>query len=177
MKCPNPTGPTYLVSCFKQTSWRLLELPKIPLPLSFALANVLAITMGSIVSVNVLWQWASMQLFNRSGLIVFVGYVLRCLGAEKLCSDVETHVFQKMEHTAKLNAGLTRLIHWKPIQLKFCIKIVFLGPDESTLLKCKKVIYYSTTRLPRPAPTKKVGGAEAAYDTGWMFNYILTIGL
>ena len=54
MKCPNPTGLTYLVSCFKQTSWHLLELPKIPLPLSFALANVLAIITGSIVSASVL---------------------------------------------------------------------------------------------------------------------------
>ena len=31
-----------------------------------------------------------MQLFNRSCLIVFVGYVLRCLGEEKLCSDVDS---------------------------------------------------------------------------------------
>ena len=31
-----------------------------------------------------------MLLFNRSGLIVFVGYVLRCLGEEKLFSDVDS---------------------------------------------------------------------------------------
>ena len=47
-------------------------------------------------------------------------------------------------HTAKLNVGLTQLIHSKPIQFKFCIKIVFLSPNESTVVKCKKVIYYST---------------------------------
>ena len=69
-----------------------------------------------------------------------------------------------MEHTAKLNAGLTQLIHWKPIQLKFCIKVVYLSPNESTVLKCKKVIYYSTP--PHTPPQKKVGGAEATYDTG-----------
>ena len=62
-----------------------------------------------------------------------------------------------MEHTAKLNAGLTQLIHWKPIQLKYCIKIVFLSPNESTMLKCKKVIYYSTTPFPAQPPQKKLG--------------------
>ena len=41
---------------------------------------------------------------------------------------------QQMEHTAKLNAGLTQLIQRKPIQLKFCIKIVFLSPNESTIM-------------------------------------------
>ena len=71
-----------------------------------------------------------------------------------------------MEHTAKLNAGLTQLIHWKPIQLKFCIKVVYLSPNESTMLECKKVIYYSTPRPPHTRPQKKVGGAEATYDTG-----------
>ena len=72
-----------------------------------------------------------------------------------------------MEHTAKLNAGLTQLIHWKPIQLKFCIKVVYLSPNESTMLECKKVIYYSTPRPPpHTPPQKKVGGAEATYDTG-----------
>ena len=72
-----------------------------------------------------------------------------------------------MEHTAKLNAGLTQLIHWKPIQLKFCIKVVYLSPNESTMLECKKVIYYSTPPPPpHTPPQKKVGGAEATYDTG-----------
>ena len=37
----------------------------------------------------------------------------------------------------------TQVIHWKRNQLKFCIKIVFLSPDELTLVKQKKVIYYS----------------------------------
>ena len=57
-------------------------------------------------------------------------------------------------HTAKLNAELTQPIHWKPIQLKFCIKIVFLSPNESTVVKCKKVIYYST-KIGGCAPHKK----------------------
>ena len=55
-KCPNPTGPTYVVACFKQTSRRLLELLKIPLPLSFALTNVMAIAPEYILSANVLRQ-------------------------------------------------------------------------------------------------------------------------
>ena len=48
----------------------------------------------------------------------------------------------------------TQVIHWKPNQLKFCIKIGFLSPDE-------KVIYYSIKVAERlsPTPTKKVGGA------------------
>ena len=57
-------------------------------------------------------------------------------------------------HTAKLNAELTQPIHWKPIQLKFCIKIVFLSPNESTVVKCKKVVYYST-KIGGCAPHKK----------------------
>ena len=66
-----------------------------------------------------------------------------------------------MEDTAKLNAGLTQLIHWKPIQLKFCIKVVYLSPNESTMLECKKVIYYSKPPPPPPPhpATKKSGGS------------------
>ena len=52
-------------------------------------------------------------------------------------------------HTAKLNAELTQ-----PIQLKICIKIVFLSPNESTVVKCKKVVYYST-KIGGCAPHKK----------------------
>ena len=37
-------------------------------------------------------------------------------------------------HTAKLNVG-NQLIHWQPNQLKFCIKIVFLSPDQLTVVK------------------------------------------
>ena len=29
----------------------------------------------------------------------------------------------------------TQLIHWKPSQLRFCINIVFLSPDELTVVK------------------------------------------
>ena len=28
----------------------------------------------------------------------------------------------------------TQLIHWKPNQLQFCIKIVFLSPNELTVV-------------------------------------------
>ena len=40
------------------------------------LVNVLVIATRSIVSANVLWQWTSMQLFNRSCFVVFLRYVL-----------------------------------------------------------------------------------------------------
>ena len=53
MKCPNPTRPDVPFSCFKQMIQRSLELLS-TLPLSFAVANVLAITTGSIVSADVL---------------------------------------------------------------------------------------------------------------------------
>ena len=83
-----------------------------------------------------------------------------------------------MEHTAKLNAGLTQLIHWKPIQLKFCIKVVYLSPNESTMLECKKVIYYST---PRPPPTprhkKKWGELKPPMIQVECLIHDLTIGL
>ena len=82
-----------------------------------------------------------------------------------------------MEHTAKLNAGLTQLIHWKPIQLKFCIKVVYLSPNESTVLKCKKVIYYSTTPSPAQPSQKKLGELKPPMIQVECLIYNLTIGL
>ena len=64
---------------------------------SFALANILAIATGSIMSANILWQWTSMQPFNRSYIIVFLGCVLKRLRAEKLRSDVRDSYFLIME--------------------------------------------------------------------------------
>ena len=55
----------------------------------------------------------------------------------------------------------TQLIHWKLNQLKFSIKIVFLSPDELTMVQYKKVIYYSTKVGGRAfPPQKKVWGIE-----------------
>lgn len=39
-----------------------------------------------------------------------------------------------------------------PTSPKFCIKIVFLSPHELTMVKYKKVTYYSTMRLSQPLP-------------------------
>lgn len=66
-------------------------------------------------------------------------------------------------YTAKLNAELTQPIHWKPIQLKFCIKLVFLSPNESTVVKSKKVVYYSTKVGGCAPPTKKVLGGGGLF--------------
>ena len=79
---------TYVVSYFKQTSQCLLELSKMLLPLFVYAWNVLATATGSIVSATVLWQWRSMQLFNRSCFIAFLRYVFRRPREEKLLSDV-----------------------------------------------------------------------------------------
>ena len=62
---------------------------------SFALANILVIATGSIMSANVLWQSTSMQPFNRSYIIVFLGCVLRRLRSEwkNFAQMWETHIF------------------------------------------------------------------------------------
>ena len=55
----------------------------------------------------------------------------------------------------------TQLIHWKPNQLKFCMKITFLSPDELTVVKKEKVIYFTKVgEGGRAVPPfhKKVGG-------------------
>ena len=79
-----------------RSSRRLLELSNMHAPSfvrTFALANILAISTGSIMSANVFWQWTSMQPFNRSYIIVFVRYVLRRLKAGKLLSEVRDSYF------------------------------------------------------------------------------------
>ena len=43
----------------------------------------------------------------------------------------------------------SQLIHWKPNQQQLWKKIVFLIPGELTVVKQKKVIYYSTLLLPK----------------------------
>lgn len=85
-----------LRTLFSVLNWRVdvyLNFQKWPFLCSFALANVLALATGSIVLAN-MWQWTSMQLFNRSYFIVFLRYVSRRLRGEKLRSDVEMEVVQ-----------------------------------------------------------------------------------
>ena len=116
-----------------------LNFPKYPFLCSFALANVLTIVTGSIVSVNVLWLWTSMQLFNWSCFIVLLRYVMRRLKAEKLRPDVETHIFKKKMEVghaySKIKWTKTQLIHWKSNQFRCCTKIVFLSPNELNEVK------------------------------------------
>ena len=66
-----------------------------PLPCSFALVNVLAITTRLIVSAM---SCVSEQACNCvTDLPKVLRYVLRRLRAKKLLSNVQTHVFKKIE--------------------------------------------------------------------------------
>ena len=66
-----------------------LNFPKCNFLCSLVLANILAITTGR------LCQPMSCEQFNRSYIIVFLRYVLRCLRAEKLRSNVRDSCFFK----------------------------------------------------------------------------------
>lgn len=59
------------------------------------------------------------------------------------------------------------MILWKPNQFKFWTKIVFLSPDELTVVKWKKVIYYKKVEgWSPPAPLPPPPTASAAYSLG-----------
>ena len=99
---------------------------------TFALANILAISTGSIMSANVFWQWTSMWPFNRSYIIVFVRYVLRRLKAGKLLSEVRDSYFFNNGGWSRIQQNWrqeTQLIHQKLNQLKFC-EVVFLNKTK-----------------------------------------------
>ena len=68
----------------------------------------------------------------------------------------------------------TQVIHWKPNQLKFCIKIVFLSPDELTLVKQKKVICYSIKvgGLSPPHPTSAAYALLDIQSRSFLINYL-----
>ena len=75
---------------------------------------------------------------------MLVAYVLRRLRSEKLRSDVETHVFFKMEvgHTySKINWRTDPTDSLETHSMKVLYKT---SPNESTVVNCKKVIYFST---------------------------------
>ena len=76
--------------------------------------------------------------------IVLVAYVSRRLRSEKLRSDVETHVSLKMEvgdAYSKINWRTDPTDSLETHSMKVLYKT---SPNESTVVKCKKVIYYST---------------------------------
>ena len=93
------------------------------------------------MSANILWQWTSMQPFNRSYIIVFLGCVLKRLRVEKLRSDVRDSYFLIME---------AQLIHQKLNQLKFC-EVVFGKIKESYLLFYKSRGGWRAPQQPLPA--------------------------
>ena len=108
--------------------------------------------------------------------IVLVAYVLRRLRSEKLRSDVETHVFFKMEvgHTySKINWRTDPTDSLETHSMKVLYKT---SPNESTVVNCKKVIYFSTKggggRLcPPPFPPTMI---STSFDVN-VFEAILSI--
>ena len=106
---------------------------------------------------------------------MLVAYILRRLRAEKLRSDVETHVFLKMEvgHAySKIKWRTDPTDSLKTHSMKVLYKT---SPNESTVVKCKKVIYYSTKwgggamSLPFPPPM-----ISTSFDVN-VFEAILSI--
>ena len=75
---------------------------------------------------------------------MFVAYVLRRLRSEKLRSDVETHVFLKMEVGHAYNKINWRTDPTDSLETHSMKVLNKTSPNESTVVNCKKVIYFST---------------------------------
>ena len=69
---------------------------------------------------------------------------MRRLRAEKVRSDVETHVFLKMEVGHAYGKIKWRTDPTDSLETHSMKVLYKTSPNESTVVKCKKVIYYST---------------------------------